>query len=111
MGLEPHRLFLFFCYRSGMDHSLLVDFLLSSETEFLLFFLKYLKHAASHPDSLVSVCSKLGDETDGEIDIYDVYGMLQRILPVLKAGGFPYNPAPLIHQLGDVLNCLDSHLA
>ncbi|ORY97917.1 hypothetical protein BCR43DRAFT_524015 [Syncephalastrum racemosum] len=111
MGLEPHRLFLFFCYRSGMDHSLLVDFLLSSETEFLFFFLRYLKHAAAHPEKLVRVCNKLGDETDGEIDIYDIYGMMQRIVPVLKAGGFPYNPAPLIHRLEQVLKYLEPYLS
>ncbi|CAM1293620.1 Uncharacterised protein g784 [Pycnogonum litorale] len=41
--LDPHRMFCCFIELTGGDHQILLDLLVSNETRFLLFFVKYLK--------------------------------------------------------------------
>ena len=95
-GISPNRLFIFFCQRTGMDHSLLVDLLLSNETEFLSFFVKYLKYVERDPHAFA--------EAVGEEEILD---MLQNLKSVLQAGGFPYNPTYLINRLTNVIQLFE----
>ncbi|KAI8144244.1 hypothetical protein BJV82DRAFT_608848 [Fennellomyces sp. T-0311] len=95
-GISPNRLFLFFCQRTGMDHSLLVDLLLSNETEFLLFFVKYLKYVERDPQAFAAA-----------LDDDDVLDMLRSLISVLQSGGFPYNPTYLIHRLTNVINLFE----
>lgn len=105
LELEPHRLFVYFCYRACMDYSLLVDFLLSNETDFLLFFLQYLRYVEKDPESLKKTCSSFEQENDG-ISLGNIANMLQRLVFVLKGGGFPYNPSSLVKRINSVLRSI-----
>ncbi|KAI9249429.1 lines N-terminus-domain-containing protein [Phascolomyces articulosus] len=99
-GIGPNCLFLFFCRRTGMDHSLLVDLLLSNETEFLLFFVRYLKYIERDPQDFVQVCHTLVEDQE------EVMDMFRGVLTVLQSGGFPYNPNYLIKRLAHVIKIL-----
>ncbi|KAI9497209.1 hypothetical protein BDB00DRAFT_868664 [Zychaea mexicana] len=103
-GISPNRLFLFFCQRTGMDHSLLVDLLLSNETEFLLFFVQYLKYVERNPEIFVYACNDFVAEDHPKEEVTD---MLRGVMAVLQSGGFPYNPTYLINRLTNVLKLLE----
>ncbi|KAI9323130.1 hypothetical protein BX666DRAFT_2108157 [Dichotomocladium elegans] len=98
---SPNRLFLCFCQRTGMDHELLVDLLLSNETDFLIFFVNYLKHLEHNAEDFVNICCDILEQ-----DIREAVGMLHCLIHVLQAGGFPYNPSYLIHRVKLVLKLI-----
>ncbi|KAI7853310.1 hypothetical protein BDC45DRAFT_510920 [Circinella umbellata] len=101
IGIAPNQLFLFFCRRTGMDHSLLIDLLLSNETEFLLFFVRYLKYVEQYPQDFIRECNLLVDDQEEVVD------MLRSVMIVLHSGGFPYNPTYLINRLAKIINILE----
>ena len=84
-----------------MDHSLLIDLLLSNETEFLLFFVRYLKYVERYPQDFIRECNSL---VDGQEEVVD---MLRNVMRILRSGGFPYNPTYLISRLVNVINILE----
>ena len=84
-----------------MDHSLLIDLLLSNETEFLLFFVRYLKYVERYPQNFIRECNSLVDDQE------EVMDMLRNVMRILRSGGFPYNPAYLINRLTNVINILE----
>lgn len=88
-----------------MDYSLLVDLLLSNETEFLRFLVEYLKHIERDPDGFIDTCKEL---IDGGVD--QVMDMLSRLVLVLEAGGFPYNPRHLINRLNYILTLIQTRI-
>ncbi|XP_004693015.2 PREDICTED: protein Lines homolog isoform X1 [Condylura cristata] len=56
-GYNPHCMFLLFLRNIGFDSSVLLDFLISSETCFLEYFVKYLKLLQKDWDNFFTVCS------------------------------------------------------
>uniref|UniRef100_A0A3P8ZB37 Lines homolog 1 n=1 Tax=Esox lucius TaxID=8010 RepID=A0A3P8ZB37_ESOLU len=58
-GRNPHCHFLFFLHSISFDHSILLDFLISTETCFLEYFVRYLKHLCDDWDSFRAICQKM----------------------------------------------------
>ncbi|XP_051678894.2 protein Lines homolog 1 isoform X1 [Oryctolagus cuniculus] len=55
-GCNPHCIFLFFLKNVGFDASVLLDFLISSETCFLEYFVRYLKLLQKEWDNFFTIC-------------------------------------------------------
>ncbi|XP_007529216.1 protein Lines homolog 1 [Erinaceus europaeus] len=55
-GYNPHCIFLFFLRNIGFDSTVLLDFLISSETCFLEYFVKYLKLLQKDWDNYFTIC-------------------------------------------------------
>ncbi|KAG8516353.1 Protein Lines-1 [Galemys pyrenaicus] len=55
-GYNPHCIFLFFLRNIGFDSTLLLDFLISSETCFLEYFVRYLKLLQKDWDNFFTIC-------------------------------------------------------
>lgn len=96
-ALLPHTVLDQYLCAIGHDHSVLVDFLINPETEFLEFLLRYLK--------LLKTEFQVAKSTLGPSSLKLVLLCFQRICSIIsklhRAGGFPYNPSPLIKRLND----------
>lgn len=87
--LDPHLTFSHFLHHMTLDHSILLDLLISMETEFLEYFIRYLRFATSDWHSFVTAHESFGlrsnagacreessddhendDESDGFVDVY-----------------------------------------
>ncbi|XP_023601004.1 protein Lines homolog 1 isoform X2 [Myotis lucifugus] len=55
-GYNPHCIFLFFLKNIGFDSTVLLDFLISSETCFLEYFVRYLKLLPKDWDAFSTIC-------------------------------------------------------
>ncbi|XP_032956035.1 protein Lines homolog 1 isoform X3 [Rhinolophus ferrumequinum] len=67
-GYNPHCIFLFFLKSVGFDSTVLLDFLISSETCFLEYFVRYLKLLQKDWDEFFTVC-KYFDVTESNDSI------------------------------------------
>ena len=101
MEITPHTLFLYFLNWTGFNHEILVDLLMSGETEFLEFFVKYLKYVHQEPQPFMAV---LHEKQAAE----SVDGVLWRLVGVLTAGEFPYNPSVLVNRIHHVLEHIEN---
>ncbi|CAK6442474.1 unnamed protein product [Pipistrellus nathusii] len=65
-GYNPHCIFLFLLKNVGFDSTVLLDFLISSETCFLEYFVRYLKLLPQDWDAFLTVCKRfdVADCTD-----------------------------------------------
>uniref|UniRef100_A0AAZ3RHA2 Lines homolog 1 n=1 Tax=Oncorhynchus tshawytscha TaxID=74940 RepID=A0AAZ3RHA2_ONCTS len=59
VGGNPHCHFLFLLRNISFDHSILLDFLISTETCFLEYFVRYLKHLRDDWEGFRTVCQKI----------------------------------------------------
>lgn len=59
VGGNPHCHFLFLLRNISFDHSILLDFLISTETCFLEYFVRYLKHLRDDWEGFRMVCQKI----------------------------------------------------
>ncbi|XP_076980139.1 protein Lines homolog 1 [Tamandua tetradactyla] len=64
-GSNPHCIFLFFLKNIGFDSTVLLDFLISSETCFLEYFVRYLKLLQKDWGNFLTIC-KYFDATESE---------------------------------------------
>ncbi|XP_077376577.1 protein Lines homolog 1 isoform X2 [Festucalex cinctus] len=65
-GCNPHCHFLFLLRAVGWDHRILLDFLVSAETCFLEYLLRYLRHLRSDRRGFAASCRRLdAEERDG----------------------------------------------
>ncbi|KAF7728216.1 hypothetical protein EC973_006497 [Apophysomyces ossiformis] len=104
IGVTPHTMFLHFLDRTGMEASMLIDLLISNETDFLAFFVVYLKHIQSNPNAFMHTCIQLfGDDGPSIL----VSKILHPLLPVLTSAGFPYNASVLVHRIRDILSFME----
>ncbi|XP_010609376.1 protein Lines homolog 1 [Fukomys damarensis] len=62
-GYNPHCIFIFFLKNIGFDSTVLLDFLISSETCFLEYFVRYLKLLQKDWDNFFTIC-KVFDATE-----------------------------------------------
>ncbi|XP_045251991.1 protein Lines homolog 1 isoform X5 [Macaca fascicularis] len=67
-GYNPHCIFLFFLKNIGFDSTVLLDFLISSETCFLEYFVRYLKLLQKDWDNFFTICNNF-DATESKYDI------------------------------------------
>nr|XP_012620018.1 protein Lines homolog 1 isoform X2 [Microcebus murinus]XP_012620019.1 protein Lines homolog 1 isoform X2 [Microcebus murinus]XP_012620020.1 protein Lines homolog 1 isoform X2 [Microcebus murinus]XP_012620022.1 protein Lines homolog 1 isoform X2 [Microcebus murinus] len=67
-GYNPHCIFLFFLKNIGFDSTVLLDFLISSETCFLEYFVRYLKLLQKDWDNFFTIC-KYFDAAESKYDI------------------------------------------
>ncbi|XP_053437815.1 protein Lines homolog 1 isoform X1 [Nycticebus coucang] len=67
-GYNPHCIFLFFLKNIGFDSTVLLDFLISSETCFLEYFVRYLKLLQKDWNNFFTIC-KYFDATESKYDI------------------------------------------
>ncbi|XP_037688829.1 protein Lines homolog 1 isoform X2 [Choloepus didactylus] len=77
-GYNPHCIFLFFLKNIGFDSTVLLDFLISSETCFLEYFVRYLKLLQKDWGNFFTI-SKYFDATESEDD-FDVCGCLPSLI-------------------------------
>ncbi|KAM6181019.1 protein Lines homolog 1 isoform 1-T1 [Erethizon dorsatum] len=67
-GYNPHCIFIFFLKNIGFDSTVLLDFLISSETCFLEYFVRYLKLLQKDWDNFFTIC-KVFDATESQCGI------------------------------------------
>lgn len=77
-GCNPHCHFLLLLRSISFDHSILLDFLISTETCFLEYFVRYLKYLRADWQGFTAAC--------GKVSVSDCQLSLQRSLPDSGAG-------------------------
>jgi hypothetical protein len=123
--INPHTLFVYFLYRTGMDHELVIDLLMSDETDMLLYLTRYLKYVERHPHDFITAIEKVladegsnydDDDDDDECDDDDddgisaVLGLLYQVWVVVRSDVFPYNASVLARRIYSVMECLKKAL-
>ena len=101
-GMNSHSQFLFFLEQLGYSTSTFIDFLMSNETVFLEYFLKYLKWIQI---SVLDFKSKCKNKSQLYWFFTDLHDTLHRMRDT-----FPYSPLPLLKRLLQVLSLLSIHL-
>ncbi|CAO3590074.1 unnamed protein product, partial [Absidia cylindrospora] len=112
--INPHTMFIYFLERTGMDYELVVDLLMSDETDMLLFLTRYLKYVERHMQVFVQAVNQVLVDTDGDSEdedeensgIHSVMGLLYQVWTVLQSDIFPYNASVLARRISSVLECL-----
>ena len=100
---SPHLLFVKLLQNLSFDSSVLLDWLTSNETQFLLYFLKYLKYAARTYKDLSAICVTMRD-IGVEKSVFDVLKKLKKSIERLRSKNlFPYNVAPLLKVMASVV--------
>jgi len=108
-SLHPHLMFLEILNNIGYDDSVLLDFLISSETEFLPYFTRYLHFLLEEWDVCMAITKtkqEILDDIDEEDEV-DILGSLMMTFSTLrdtieklsKNNIFPYNARPLLTLL------------
>ncbi|SAL95320.1 hypothetical protein [Absidia glauca] len=121
--INPHTLFVYFLYRTGMDHELVIDLLMSDETDMLLYLTRYLKYVERHPHDFITAIEQVladegsnygGDDDDDDDDdddgISTVLGLLYQVWVVVRSDVFPYNASVLARRIYSVMECLKQAL-
>ncbi|CAO3614831.1 unnamed protein product [Cunninghamella blakesleeana] len=125
--INPHKLFLYFLQRTGMDYELIIDLLISNETDMLLFLVKYLKFIEQHPSTFINTFHQLfmhdkhnkyeseDEEIEEENDdddetIYSFISLLYQIINILQSNVFPYNASVLARRIYSVIQCLQQNM-
>lgn len=86
-GCNPHCHFLLLLQSISFDHSILLDFLISTETCFLEYFVWYLKYLRADWQGFTAAC--------GRISVSDCYLSQQKALPASCGGdAFAYKGEP-----------------
>ncbi|CAJ1048543.1 protein Lines homolog 1 [Xyrichtys novacula] len=67
-GNNPHCIFLLLLQNVSFDHSILLDFLISTETCFLEYFVRYLKCLTADWQSFAAECRRIS-ESDGHLSL------------------------------------------
>ncbi|CAK8676669.1 unnamed protein product [Clavelina lepadiformis] len=104
---HPHHLFVGVLERLCFDTSVLLDWLTSNETKFLLYFLKYLKYIASSFAEFKTICNIVDQETFPSI--LSAFIQLKTTIEKLCAKNlFPYSVKPLIKNINTVLRLAEA---
>lgn len=104
---SPHFLFVSLLQNLGFDSSVLLDWLTSNETQFLLYFLKYLKYTTRTYDNFCAVCYSVPD-INSKLATFNVFEKLRQSIEKLRSKNlFPYNVSPLLKVMLSVMHLLD----
>jgi hypothetical protein len=136
--LLPEKLFSKFLSSVGFDETLLLDYLVSNETNFLTYFLKYLKYFAARepskscqlefadtehcrkrrrrdyernksPISYANEEEEEGDDEELRKGFLCVLRLKEAINRLHRKELFPYNPKPLLLRLNQLPSSLELH--
>lgn len=121
-GLKHAELFLHFLFRMGLDHTTLLDMLISQDTQFLRFFLQFLRYIEENTDDFKVACSRAAvdllhsddsnedDMSDGSAADTQMLEIVSEILDALRLdlqmSEFPYNPQIMINRMQRVIDKL-----
>lgn len=102
--LNPSRLFYQLASSIHFDCELVIEWLITTETRFLIYFLKYLKYLFA--DLNQHKLSNLERMLDSREHINRLFGFLANVQAKLSSlkRSFPYNCEPLLKLLGKILN-------
>ncbi|KND00617.1 uncharacterized protein SPPG_03745 [Spizellomyces punctatus DAOM BR117] len=101
--LNPHALWIHFSLNTNNDPETLLDFLISGETGFLEYFVKYLRFILSRVEAFRNMCQRQGAM---EVQLLLLSGLKDRVESLWKRGLFPYEPGVLVKRLDDVISAL-----
>ncbi|KAI9484099.1 MAG: hypothetical protein EXX96DRAFT_594560 [Benjaminiella poitrasii] len=93
IDINPHNLFLYFVYRCGSTHDILIDLLLENDSEFLAYFHQYIRYAINDIKHFKSSLNSTW------IDLDTMQTIIANMVLILEGDGFPYNTKPLIRRL------------
>ena len=93
-AIDAHRSFVQFLGTVRRDHDLLLDFLISNETYFLLYLLRYLKFVRKHWARFVRACGDKLQEVMGVL-----IGLRVSLQQLVARDLFPYNVTPILKLL------------
>lgn len=88
--INPHSLFLYFLGQCGNTHDIMVDLLLENDSEFLMFFHRYIIFATQDIE-------QFKQEAGAQLEV--IQTIVAQLILVLEGDGFPYNTKPLIRRL------------
>uniref|UniRef100_F6UBD0 Protein Lines N-terminal domain-containing protein n=2 Tax=Ciona intestinalis TaxID=7719 RepID=F6UBD0_CIOIN len=98
---DPHEAFISLQIKLSFDFSVLLDWLMSNETDFLLYFVKYLKYLQTSPERFCDSCKIMGHVKHQVLN--ELANLKLRIAKLHMKELFPYNPQPLIKNLENVI--------
>ena len=93
-AIDAHRSFVQFLGTVRRDHDLLLDFLISNETCFLLYLLRYLKFVRKHWARFLLACGAKLQEVMGVL-----IGLRISLQQLVARDLFPYNVTPILKLL------------
>lgn len=114
--LSPHKIFLSLLHSLGYDHSILIDFLISNETNLLLYFLTYLKLVVREWETFVNETFPLIPLAASRLEVLDqekqdsafhlicdcILRTLFAVRRLNEKNLFPYNVAPLLKNMSAI---------
>ncbi|KAI7867858.1 hypothetical protein BDF14DRAFT_635544 [Spinellus fusiger] len=112
LDINPHNLFLYFLYKTGMSHEILVDLLMSDETEFLEFFVEYLRYIEGRPNEFIRACKDMSSDSEEEEEevvsgIEAVSTIFRDLVTIITLETFPYNATVLVRRLQTIIALLE----
>ncbi|KAG2176662.1 hypothetical protein INT44_007326 [Umbelopsis vinacea] len=121
-GIKHAELFVHILFRMGLDHTTLLDMLISADTQFLKFFMQFLRYAEDNTQDFKLACARAAvdllqsdedDLSDAEADsqmLEIVSEILEALSADLKMSEFPYNPKVLMIRIQNVIDKLSTDL-
>ncbi|CAO3666017.1 unnamed protein product [Umbelopsis ramanniana] len=125
-GIKHAELFVHILFRMGLDHTTLLDMLISADTQFLKFFLHFLRYAEDNMQDFKLACARAAadllhrnededDQSDEDIEednqmLEIVSEILEALYADLKMSEFPYNPKVLMIRIQNVIDKLSTDL-
>nr|CAB3262682.1 uncharacterized protein LOC100181817 [Phallusia mammillata] len=95
-GFSPHQAFLSLVQRLAFDNSILLDWLTSEETQFLLYFIKYIKYCHKTQNDLLAECKRCNATSS----LNEMLLKLKKSIERLTATNlFPYSAKPLLKNI------------
>ncbi|XP_078483586.1 uncharacterized protein LOC100181817 [Ciona intestinalis] len=103
---DPHEAFISLQIKLSFDFSILLDWLMSNETDFLLYFVKYLKYLQTSPERFCDSCKIMGHAKHQVLN--ELSNLKLCIAKLHMKELFPYNPQPLIKNLENAIKLIHS---
>ena len=107
--MSPHHLFVELLQKVAFDSSVLLDWLTSNETQFLSYYLKYLKYLANNFSAFVFLCDSIFERSAVNSVITTLKCLRSSIEKLISKDLFPYSVAPLLKVMSTV-ESLGSHV-
>ena len=110
---SPNELFIRFASSILFDSSVLLDWLTSNETEFLLFLIKYSKFILKYPNDFEKTCKTLQGTSDGFQNCLQGFKSMIESLScsiekLTSKDLFPYHVSPLMRNIQRVLTVVNT---
>jgi Lines N-terminus len=125
-GIKHAELFLHILFRMGLDHTTLLDMLISADTQFLKFFIQFLRYAEENMQDFKLACARAAvdllrseededdqsdDDDEADTQMLEIVSeILEALYADLKMSEFPYNPKVLMIRIQNVIDKLSTDL-